>query len=168
MVQRKLAPDGVFVTQSGPAGVLSCGEVFTAINRTIASVFPRVVPYTQHIPSYVDTWVRPGRARLFRGRPAASPAAPGRPAARCRGHWGAARGGRLAGCPCGRLCRLRGRRETLQGWNMGLRNAALAFPESAEALDRLIEERIEGELRVRPARPAATCAPGASVLRAAF
>ncbi len=58
VVQRKLAPDGIFVTQSGPAGVLSCCEVFTAINRTIAAVFPRVMPYTQHIPSYVDTWVR--------------------------------------------------------------------------------------------------------------
>ena len=77
MVQRKLAADGVFVTQSGPAGVLSCGEVFTAINRTIASVFPRVVSYTQHIPSYVDTWVRPGRAHLFCSQPAASPRAGG-------------------------------------------------------------------------------------------
>ena len=71
VVKRKLAPDGVFVTQSGPAGVLSCGEVFTAINTTIAAVFPRVVPYTQHIPSYVDTWVRPARAQLLRGRRAA-------------------------------------------------------------------------------------------------
>ncbi|KAK9837434.1 hypothetical protein WJX81_002188 [Elliptochloris bilobata] len=89
VVLRKLAPSGIFVTQSGPAGVLSCGEVFTAINRTIAAVFPRVVPYAQHIPSYVDTW----------------------------------------------------------GWNMGLQDATRAFPESAEALDRLIEERVDGELK---------------------
>jgi hypothetical protein len=34
---------------------------------------------------------------------------------------------------------------------MGLRNADLAFPESAAALDRLIEERVEGELKVRRA-----------------
>ena len=61
VVARKLAPDGIFVTQSGPAGVLSCGEVFTAIHRTIAAVFPRALPYTQHIPSYVDTWVRARR-----------------------------------------------------------------------------------------------------------
>lgn len=39
---------------------------------------------------------------------------------------------------------------------MGLRNADLAYPESAAALDALIEERIEGELRVR-----ATGAPAA-------
>ena len=31
---------------------------------------------------------------------------------------------------------------------MGLRDANVAFPESAEALDQLIEERIEGELKV--------------------
>jgi len=36
----------------------------------------------------------------------------------------------------------------VQGWNMGLRDAKLAFPESAEALDQLIEERIEGDLKV--------------------
>jgi thermospermine synthase len=59
VIEPKLAPDGIFVTQSGPAGVLSCSEVFTPINHTLQSVFPRVIPYTQHIPSYVDTWVWP-------------------------------------------------------------------------------------------------------------
>lgn len=54
----KLAPNGIFVTQSGPAGVLTCSEVFAPINHTLRSVFPRVVPYVQHVPSYVDTWVR--------------------------------------------------------------------------------------------------------------
>jgi predicted membrane-bound spermidine synthase len=58
VVEPKLAPDGIFVTQSGPAGVLSCSEVFSPINHTLNSVFPRVIPYVQHIPSYVDTWVR--------------------------------------------------------------------------------------------------------------
>ena len=57
VVEPKLAPDGIFVTQSGPAGVLTCSEVFSPINHTLNSVFPRVVPYLQHIPSYVDTWV---------------------------------------------------------------------------------------------------------------
>lgn len=56
VVLQKLNPGGIFVTQSGPAGVLSCGEVFTSIHRTLASVFPSVVPYTQHLPSYCDVW----------------------------------------------------------------------------------------------------------------
>lgn len=56
IVKAKLAPGGVFVTQSGPAGVLAHTEVFTPINRTLASVFPRVVPYLQHIPSFADCW----------------------------------------------------------------------------------------------------------------
>lgn len=36
----------------------------------------------------------------------------------------------------------------MQGWNMGLRDASMSFPESAAALDRLIDERVEGELKV--------------------
>lgn len=56
VVKPKLAPDGIFVTQSGPAGVLSSTEVFTAIHNTLQSVFPAVVPYAQHIPSYNDAW----------------------------------------------------------------------------------------------------------------
>lgn len=57
VVQPKLNPDGIFVTQSGPAGVLSSTEVFTAIHTTLRSVFPAVLPYAQHIPSYNDAWV---------------------------------------------------------------------------------------------------------------
>ena len=57
VVKPKLNPDGIFVTQSGPAGVLSCTEVFTAINCTLRSVFSSVQAYSQHIPSYVDEWV---------------------------------------------------------------------------------------------------------------
>ena len=57
VVKPKLNPDGIFVTQSGPAGVLSCTEVCTAINCTLRSVFSSVQAYTQHIPSYVDEWV---------------------------------------------------------------------------------------------------------------
>ena len=56
VVKAKLAPGGIFVTQSGPAGVLAHKEVFTPINRTLASVFPKVVPYLQHIPSFADCW----------------------------------------------------------------------------------------------------------------
>lgn len=56
MVLPKLAPGGIFVTQSGPAGILSAKEVFTLIHSTLRSVFPRVLPYTQHIPSFCDQW----------------------------------------------------------------------------------------------------------------
>jgi thermospermine synthase len=56
VVRKKLNPDGVFVTQSGPASFNSCTEVFTCIHKTLASVFPKVLPYAQHIPSFCDTW----------------------------------------------------------------------------------------------------------------
>ncbi len=56
MVLRKLAPGGIFVTQSGPAGILSCKEVFTSIHATVRSVFPSVLSYAQHIPSFCDAW----------------------------------------------------------------------------------------------------------------
>ncbi|GBF87456.1 spermine synthase [Raphidocelis subcapitata] len=56
VVLKKLNPGGIFITQSGPAGILSCTEVFTAINCTLRSVFPRVLPYTQHMPVYCDVW----------------------------------------------------------------------------------------------------------------
>ena len=69
VVAPKLAPNGIFVTQSGPAGVLTCSEVFSPIHHTLRSVFPRVVPYMQHVPSYVDTWVRPLRPTPGRQRP---------------------------------------------------------------------------------------------------
>lgn len=56
VVKQKLAPGGIFVTQSGPAGVLSATQVFTPINHTLAAVFARVVPMAAHVPSYADTW----------------------------------------------------------------------------------------------------------------
>lgn len=56
VVKKKLAPGGIFVTQSGPAGVLSATQVFTPINHTLAAVFARVVPMAAHVPSYADTW----------------------------------------------------------------------------------------------------------------
>lgn len=56
VVKQKLAPGGVFVTQSGPAGVLSATQVYTAINHTLQSVFPTVTPYLQHLPSFADCW----------------------------------------------------------------------------------------------------------------
>ncbi|PNH04653.1 Thermospermine synthase ACAULIS5 [Tetrabaena socialis] len=57
VVLAKLAPGGIFITQSGPAGFLSCQEVFTSIHATTCSVFPgTVIPYAQHIPSFCDVW----------------------------------------------------------------------------------------------------------------
>lgn len=56
VVKQKLNPGGIFVTQSGPAGVMSASQVFSAINNTLASVFPAVVPYAQHLPSFADCW----------------------------------------------------------------------------------------------------------------
>ena len=31
-------------------------QVFTCINATLRSVFPRVLPYTQHMPVFCDVW----------------------------------------------------------------------------------------------------------------
>ncbi len=56
VVRRKLAPGGIFVTQSGPAGTLSAQLVFTSIHKTLVSVFPTVMPYAHHIPSLCDCW----------------------------------------------------------------------------------------------------------------
>lgn len=56
VVKQKLAPGGIFVTQSGPAGVLSATQVYTSINTTLESVFPVVTPYIQHLPSFADCW----------------------------------------------------------------------------------------------------------------
>ena len=39
-------------------GVHCACQVFSAINHTLASVFPTVVPYAQHLPSFADCWVR--------------------------------------------------------------------------------------------------------------
>eukprot|EP00201_Polytomella_parva_P001359 CAMPEP_0175084484 /NCGR_PEP_ID=MMETSP0052_2-20121109/28086_1 /TAXON_ID=51329 ORGANISM="Polytomella parva, Strain SAG 63-3" /NCGR_SAMPLE_ID=MMETSP0052_2 /ASSEMBLY_ACC=CAM_ASM_000194 /LENGTH=315 /DNA_ID=CAMNT_0016356295 /DNA_START=14 /DNA_END=961 /DNA_ORIENTATION=- len=56
VVAKKLAPGGIFITQSGPAGFNSCKEVFTTIRKTIQSVFPTVISYAQHVPSFCDCW----------------------------------------------------------------------------------------------------------------
>eukprot|EP01023_Acetabularia_acetabulum_P056427 TRINITY_DN6552_c0_g1_i1.p2 TRINITY_DN6552_c0_g1~~TRINITY_DN6552_c0_g1_i1.p2 ORF type:complete len:326 (-),score=52.12 TRINITY_DN6552_c0_g1_i1:126-1103(-) len=56
VVAKKLRPGGVFVTQSGPGGVLSHKQVFSCIFNTLRSVFPSVVPFAHHVPSFCDTW----------------------------------------------------------------------------------------------------------------
>jgi len=56
VVKRKLKPDGIFVTQSGPCGHSSHTEVYTTIHNTLRTVFAKVVPYAAHVPSFADTW----------------------------------------------------------------------------------------------------------------
>ena len=52
----KLRPGGVLVTQAGPAGLLNYTECFTAIARTLASVFPQVSSYTAYVPAFTTLW----------------------------------------------------------------------------------------------------------------
>ncbi|XP_068659614.1 thermospermine synthase ACAULIS5-like [Aristolochia californica] len=56
VLKPKLNDKGVFVTQAGPAGVLTHKEVFSSIYNTLKQVFKYVVAYTAHIPSFADTW----------------------------------------------------------------------------------------------------------------
>ncbi|XP_019416460.1 PREDICTED: thermospermine synthase ACAULIS5-like [Lupinus angustifolius] len=56
ILKPKLNEDGIFVTQAGPAGILTHKEVFTSIYNTIKHVFKYVMAYTTHVPSFADTW----------------------------------------------------------------------------------------------------------------
>lgn len=56
MCMDRLNSGGFLVTQSGPAGVLSHNQVFSAINKTLRNVFPAVFGYGVHIPSFMDRW----------------------------------------------------------------------------------------------------------------
>jgi len=55
-VKSRLSDGGFFITQAGPAGVLTSTEVFTAIQHTLAQVFPTVFSYVVHVPSFNDCW----------------------------------------------------------------------------------------------------------------
>lgn len=52
----KLRPGGVFVTQSGPAGLLNHTECYTVIRQTLASVFEHTLPYFAEVPSFGSNW----------------------------------------------------------------------------------------------------------------
>lgn len=52
----KLAPNGVLVTQAGPLSVNQVTEVCTPVAKTLAAVFPTVMTYGAHIPSFGHTW----------------------------------------------------------------------------------------------------------------
>lgn len=56
VVQRKLNPGGIFIGQAGPAGMLSATEVFSSIGLTLKTVFPKVLSYHAHFPSFCDEW----------------------------------------------------------------------------------------------------------------
>ncbi|XP_043718867.1 thermospermine synthase ACAULIS5-like isoform X2 [Telopea speciosissima] len=56
VLKPKLNDNGIFVTQAGPAGVLTHKEVFSSIYNTLKQVFKYVLAYTAHVPSFADTW----------------------------------------------------------------------------------------------------------------
>ncbi|PKU73809.1 Thermospermine synthase ACAULIS5 [Dendrobium catenatum] len=56
VLKPKLQHHGIFVTQAGPAGVLTHKVVFSSIYNTLRHVFKYVIAYTAHVPSFVDTW----------------------------------------------------------------------------------------------------------------
>ena len=56
LAKAKLNPGGVIVTQSGPGGLFTHTECFTAIHKTLASEFETVVPYAVGIPSFGSDW----------------------------------------------------------------------------------------------------------------
>ncbi len=52
----KISAGGMLVTQAGPSGPLNFSECFTAIARTLGTVFPRAHPYSVFVPAFVTTW----------------------------------------------------------------------------------------------------------------
>ncbi len=56
IAKAKLAPGGILVTQSGPAGLLSFQECFTTIYKTLASVFQHTMPLQAHVPAFQTLW----------------------------------------------------------------------------------------------------------------
>jgi len=56
MCKRKLNPGGVFVTQSGQAGVKRHHLVWSPVHSTLKQVFPVVHAYNQAVYSFLDEW----------------------------------------------------------------------------------------------------------------
>ena len=52
----RLNPGGILVTQAGPTSLLNYSECFTAIARTLSLIFPRCLPYTVYVPSFITPW----------------------------------------------------------------------------------------------------------------
>lgn len=55
LVKGRLNPDGVMVVQAGLASAISHGS-FTAVNHTVAQVFPQAFPYVTTVPSFGGQW----------------------------------------------------------------------------------------------------------------
>jgi thermospermine synthase len=56
MCKSKLSPSGVFVTQSGCAGLKNHPKIFAPLHHTLRQVFAEVRPYKQCIYSFCDEW----------------------------------------------------------------------------------------------------------------
>jgi len=56
MLKTKMNPGGIFVTQSGQAGIKQHHMVFCPINKTLKAVFDKVVPFNQAVYSFMDEW----------------------------------------------------------------------------------------------------------------
>lgn len=55
-MKTKINPGGIFITQSGAAGVKSHKLVYSAINRTVREAFKHVIPMSQVVYSFLDEW----------------------------------------------------------------------------------------------------------------
>ncbi len=56
LVRSRLRPGGLVVVQAGPAGPTNVTEVFTAIARTMGTVFPRTHASRVFVPSFATMW----------------------------------------------------------------------------------------------------------------
>lgn len=56
LAKSRLNPEGVMVAQSGPTGPSFYEQCFTAVAKTVASVFPSAYPYEIFVPSFGSTW----------------------------------------------------------------------------------------------------------------
>ena len=77
IARSKLNPGGMLVTQAGPAGLLNYTECFTAVARTLSTVFPRTYPYGIYVPAFTTLW---GMVMAFlEGSPASPSVSPDDP-----------------------------------------------------------------------------------------
>ena len=56
LLRDRLTPGGVMVAQSGPTGPAFYDQCFSAVAKTIESVFPRAFLYEAFVPSFGSTW----------------------------------------------------------------------------------------------------------------
>ena len=56
IAKARMSRDGILVTQSGPAGLLSHQECFTTIYNTLTGVFNHTAPTQVHIPAFQTLW----------------------------------------------------------------------------------------------------------------